>query len=244
MKGFFAFVVVLIISNPYYSQRNLNLSGQYNVNIWRPLTPNGAKYNEEHNNVSDYQFQFAADYRLVKIKDISMNVGICFKHTQYTIFNRLDSFTWLDEKFIFKDPADLISKSSVAGINLSLTKEIKTSSKLSQVFGCRFQFYFFEDYTSYYSSSDLFYSKYFGNFRIGNENEGEQLSKPYYSEEIKPFYLNGINVSVEYLLGIINKAKFDLALKTSLGTNIYSDWDQYKKHIWFGAGLELGFGKK
>jgi hypothetical protein len=31
--------------------------------------------------------------------------------------------------------------------------------------------------------------------------------------------------------------------KVYVGTNLYSDWDQFKKYAWVGLGLEMGFGK-
>ena len=35
---------------------------------------------------------------------------------------------------------------------------------------------------------------------------------------------------------------FDFVLRASLGTNLYSDWDQFKSYAWLGLGIELGFG--
>lgn len=37
---------------------------------------------------------------------------------------------------------------------------------------------------------------------------------------------------------------FTFSGRISVGTNVYSDWDQYKRYVWIGLGLEAGFGKK
>jgi hypothetical protein len=34
-----------------------------------------------------------------------------------------------------------------------------------------------------------------------------------------------------------------LAARVSVGTNLYSEWDQFRKYVWMGVGLEMGFGK-
>ena len=55
------------------------------------------------------------------------------------------------------------------------------------------------------------------------------------------FFLSGVNISAYYRQVFQLHENFSLAARISLGTNLYSDWDQYKKYAWLGLGLEMGF---
>ena len=59
----------------------------------------------------------------------------------------------------------------------------------------------------------------------------------------KGFFISTVNVSVYYRQSFQLADNFSLAARISLGTNLYSDWDQFKKYAWLGVGLEMGFGK-
>lgn len=57
------------------------------------------------------------------------------------------------------------------------------------------------------------------------------------------FYLASVDLSVFYRHILQVSPKLNLAARISLGTNLYSDWDQFKKYAWLGVGLEMGFGQ-
>jgi len=65
---------------------------------------------------------------------------------------------------------------------------------------------------------------------------------PYNAREVL-FPLSSIDLSIFYINRWQLKDNFSLGARISLGTNLYSDWDQFKKYAWLGLGLEMGFGK-
>jgi hypothetical protein len=65
---------------------------------------------------------------------------------------------------------------------------------------------------------------------------------PFNNNEVL-FPLSSIDLSIFYSNRWQLKDNFSLGARVSLGTNLYSDWDQFKKYAWLGLGLELGFGK-
>jgi hypothetical protein len=52
-----------------------------------------------------------------------------------------------------------------------------------------------------------------------------------------------LNVSLDYNIMLLLKKGFSLGATVQIGTNLYSDWDQFKKYAWLGVGLELGIGR-
>ena len=38
--------------------------------------------------------------------------------------------------------------------------------------------------------------------------------------------------------------EFSVGAKFLFGTNLKSDWDEFKKYSWLGFGIELGFGTR
>jgi hypothetical protein len=55
--------------------------------------------------------------------------------------------------------------------------------------------------------------------------------------------LVNVNFSIYTEYQFLINDRFSLGSKLSFGTNLYSDWDQFRKYVWMGVGLELGFGK-
>jgi hypothetical protein len=57
------------------------------------------------------------------------------------------------------------------------------------------------------------------------------------------FFLSAVDLNVFYQFNWIISPNFSLGLRASIGTNLYSDWNQFKKYLWAGFGLHVGFLK-
>jgi hypothetical protein len=99
-----------------------------------------------------------------------------------------------------------------------------------------------EDYVK--RELEWYNSKYITDRSAIKEDYGYEILEPtvYNNAEIG-FFPSSLTTDIFYRYLWIVSDKFNLGTRISLGTNLYSDWDQFKKYAWLGLGLELGFGK-
>lgn len=137
----------------------------------------------------------------------------------------------------YKETAgDAESRSKSLGVKIEVSRIIHQRKKFYGSVGLNTEWYFLEFYRSWFTEPDSPYIVY-------NETE----AKPKMVDTQKNFFLSSCNLSSFYRFELQHPdVGPSLALKLSLGTNLYSDWDQFSKYVWIGVGGELGipFRKK
>jgi hypothetical protein len=133
-------------------------------------------------------------------------------------------------------PVDNVSTIPSTGLNINYEYTFKQMKKIDFRFGGIFTQYF-----------------------VNNPNENSKLTLPEkkqdYNKTISSYkYINGptsvllngnysANLQVYGKLAFKLHAKHSFALRLSLGTSLYSNWNNFSKYLWLGTGLEYSFGK-
>lgn len=211
---------------------------QYNRTINQLQTDYGYKMNKNN-------FTVNSSVLVHNSKKTNIYIGFSYKKINYQIVDRISKFTYVVEKnlgsggyisdtlvHLFTDPADLISKSNNLGFIFEVKREFFSSNYTHHFIGISNEIYFWEKFTSKYQSSDF------------NDENPEIVPFTNYYGNLTPFNFHSNSTSIFYNFLLQVNEQFSLATKISLCTNLYSDWDQFKKYAWLGVGLELGFGKK
>lgn len=175
------------------------------------------------------------------------SLGLCYKHIDFRLKDRIKNWaytssytgsggtiSWVNY-YTFQDPADLVSKSNNFGLTNSFNFQFYEKGNFKNIIGLDLDVYLLEYYDAWYESDDI------------TEKTNKALIPYPNNGPAKKFFLSSVSTVLFYKLiyaPSFLKNNFSLATKISLGTNLYSDWDQFKKYAWLGVGLELGFGKK
>lgn len=128
---------------------------------------------------------------------------------------------------------DAESTSKSVGLKLEVSRIIHQREKFNGSVGLNTEWYLLEFYNSAFTKSTT--------------STGTIEAEPQMMDTRKNFFLSSCNLSSYYRFEFTPKSTdLSLALKISLGTNLYSDWDQFSKYVWIGLGGELGipFWKK
>ncbi|MFN5418550.1 MAG: hypothetical protein ACK5B9_15940 [Flavobacteriia bacterium] len=173
---------------------------------------------------------------------ISWDLGLTFKNTKHIVEHKIKGYytencyqQGCDYEFISTD-LDLISKSNSLGLVNTIYHTFSSNSNFHSSIGINNEIYFYENYISTY-----YYSNTHDRFDGDKNSFFNSLNN---NDLPRNFFFSSSNIALFYCLRYQQSDKFSLATKISLGTNLYSDWDQFKKYAWLGVGLELGFGKK
>lgn len=231
--------IIVLIPDTLMGQQTSGLyfGGQTNVDVYKPYSEFGKAFNDKHNSVSSSTFAFHIFYNLPIGEKNSFGFGLCFKKIDHKITNRFDyqmlifnqSPQQLDT-FVFYSPATLHSKSYSLGTHLEFIRVVHSKKHIAGLVGLSSQFYFLEFFDARYNKSTI---------GIGNP-------WPMMYDTPSNFFFSSANASVNYALEFKSEKAVSFRLKASLGTNLYSDWDQFSKYVWIGLGAELGipFRKK
>ena len=179
-------------------------------------------------NKGAFRFRLGASY-----KNTSLYVPDLLKHLTYYWHVYSGGQTFDDTIYAtLQDPADLSCKSHQIALNLEGEYVFKSKGKLKSSVGISSEIYLFEFFKSEYISNDR--------FNAGNTGN-EVLLLPLVQDTPRNFFFSAANLNLFYKYTWLQSSGFSLAAKVNLGTNLYSDWDQFKKYAWLGLGLEVGF---
>ena len=144
----------------------------------------------------------------------------------------------ISASFFFYSNFDLDIKSHSLGFYFDYSKPLFEKSKTSGFVGSNSSVFVYENTRGRYIDKENMLQSIdqeYVQFVPSNENS--------FLNTKKGFFISTVNVSVYYRQTFQFADNFSLAARISLGTNLYSDWDQFKKYAWLGVGLEMGFGK-
>jgi len=229
MKLFGWFFIVFV---PFISATQVNVLIEQNMDWYKPYTRQAQEYLILNEKVSSYTSKIQIELPIVKKNLFEFGLGLNYKRISHLVKNKINYFVIFDGSTKYS-PVDVMSKSHSLGLNFyEKYNLVKKGSYLGQI-GVNSTIYVLEIYKSEYrfQISDAGLNPYFeGSFRPFNPSEFL-------------FPLSSIDLSIFYNNRWQLKDNFSLGARISLGTNLYSDWDQFKKYAWLGLGLEMGFGK-
>lgn len=231
---FYLFVVIATFTPQIsvgQSKSGLYFGGQANLAVYKPYSEFGKEFQEKYNNVSSSTFSFYAFYNLVFKEKNNFGFGVCFKKIKHTVSDKFlytEHFAYNSSELIpYPDKFSLYSKSSSLGIHLEYDRVIHSKKNIRGLVGFSTQLYLLE----------------FFNTRYNEDNQstvGLGGMSPFVSDTPRNFFFSSANASLSYALEFMDEKTVSLRLKASLGTNLYSDWDQFSKYVWIGLGAELG----
>jgi hypothetical protein len=223
---------LLLVLVPFSFAAQVNMVIDQNLDWYKPYTKEAQEYLILNDKVSSYTSKIQVEMSIVKRNHFEFGLGINYKRINHQVKNKINYFVIFDGTTKYS-PADIISKSHSIGLNFYEKYNLINREKYNGQMGINSTFYVFEIYNSEYKFqiSDAGLNPYFeGSFHPFNNNE-------------VLFPLSSIDLSIFYINRWQLKDNFSLGARISLGTNLYSDWDQFKKYAWVGLGLEMGFGK-
>lgn len=224
--------LIFISINSLFGVAQVNVLFEQNLDWYKPYTKEAQEYLILNEKVSSYTSKIQLEMPIVQRNHFEFGLGINYKRINHQVKNKINYFVIFDGTTKYS-PADIISKSHSIGLNFYEKYNLINREKYCGQIGINSTFYVFEIYNSEYKFqiSDAGLNPYFeGSFHPFNNNE-------------VLFPLSSIDLSIFYINRWQLKDNFSLGARVSLGTNLYSDWDQFKKYAWLGLGLEMGFGK-
>ncbi|MES2556818.1 MAG: hypothetical protein V4604_11750 [Bacteroidota bacterium] len=209
----------------------IHIGLQANLDIYEPYSEFGKEFNDKYNNVSSSTFGAYAFYNKALNAKNTIGFGFCSKYITHKITDKFNYQMYISnppsgspDTMVFYDPVNLYSRSFSIGTHLEYNRVVHSKKNVTGLVGIATQFYFLEFFNAHYNESTV----------------GLQNRDPLLSDTPRNFFFSSANVSASYALEFNTKKSISLRLKASLGTNLYSDWDQFSKYVWIGLGGELG----
>lgn len=250
MRNNLLYIVTLALFqiNAIAQNNSISLYVENNYSIYNSsLNHIKEKFNYD---IKSNTIRLGVNFKLIQ-RNIIWSAGINIFKTNVTIKDRITHWNYVVANYygsggyvydtiyqVYKDPLDLVSSSINFGFNNEIQIPLKINgNKITHFLGFKNEIYFYEIFKSDFVTSDVIPSS--GNVSV-NSN-----TKPFALDESIPLnFITNTNISTFYKLNFHTKDFFSVGLKISCGTNLYNNWDKFKKYAWLGAGLELGFGKK
>jgi hypothetical protein len=211
-------------------------------------------------------FVAGANVLLYKQKKFNIRAGLTYKYLTLNVADVLDSmnytvthygstppddqpiYTWINKyAYYYKDKPDYNQRSHSLGINMDFRYSFFEKNKIKQEVGAVTNVYFFEHYASSYITNDQGkMTRTDKDVKEGNTTTTFDYVVPLNQYKFALhhlFFLSAVDLNVFYQFNWIISPNFSLGLRASIGTNLYSDWNQFKKYLWAGFGLHVGFLK-
>lgn len=244
-------VFFIVINSIFYSQKVSLLNFQKEFIVW-DMKPSTKQIKEKYGydmeiDYEKYHFNFC--YRKAKF---SWLIGLSFMKINSTIKDRINNWNYVgkaigatgiiyyDTVYInYSDPPDLRSSSTNLGIHNEIIYHFKPFDKkqnLNHAIGLKSEVYLYEKFESEYYTTDIPVKS------IYDPAPGySDQPFPLFFEHNTLVYISNANLSTFYQIRWFPHDAFSIGMRISAGTNLYSDWQQFKKFGWLSLGLEVGF---
>lgn len=186
-----------------------------NFDIYKPYT----HLVPVNSSIKSRTYTCAAQYVSYHSK-VNWAIGLSYKR----IYHYVDKFYKDDYTYY-----DLKSTSNSSGLISELSRTFQVDKVKRQMLGI---------------SSEIYLAEIYRSIGINRKSGYEDQNVNQLIGRSKGCFLSSLNAAVFYriTIGVEEKARY--SFKISLGTNVYSDWDQFSRYAWIGLGLEVGFVKK
>ncbi|MGV3631587.1 MAG: hypothetical protein ACO1O6_10280 [Bacteroidota bacterium] len=248
------FILLMILNSSAFCQLNwLHINGNYMLDLWKPYSKESQAYMKEGKKVYSNAWNMNLMATILRRPKFAWSTGISYKKINFTVEDRITNWAFtkgFDNNqiidtfyYTFQDPANLKAVSQSYGFINQFSYTILDKENFKNYLGINVSVYALEYYDSWYESD-----------QIQSDDEPTDYAKLQSDEKpypnpgpLKNWFLSSISTEIFYnifYLPIGYKGNFSIGAKISLGTNVYSDWDQFRKYAWMGVGLEIGFGKR
>lgn len=234
-------LIILFCLSSFFFNGQINIGFSKNIDLYKPYTKEVQEYLKINDKIKSNIYNAFLNFVIIDKNKFSLKLGLCYKNTTFIVRDKVLSYyeyTYLGHDsptdYVLKNNSlDLKSKSHSLGIMNEISLKFKRNNLINEV-GISNEIHLFEYFKSSY---------YFSNTNESLDNSLLYIT-PLISKLPRNFFLSSANLSIIYRLTWQQSEKFSFSTKFSIGTNLYSDWDQFKKYAWLGVGLEMGFGKK
>lgn len=253
MKNIF-YLFLVFFPNLLFAQ--LTIGGDYNFSLYKPYS---SVYEDHVNNrhmITDiYSFSNKIYYSVEIKSKHNFSLGINFLNTKIKHKNFIDSIIVYHYEY---GPSPDIVDTTLAYFPISL---IEKSLQIGFYFDYQYVLFSTKKHIGKIGFSSVINIYEYANAKFENElnyinteSNNPSAWEAKYSYPGAPyntapysyfnfFYIASADASIFYRQIFQISPKFSLAARVSIGTNLYSDWDQFKKYAWLGLGLEMGFAK-
>lgn len=221
-------LILIFVVFPFFGCSQINIFFDQNLDWYKPYTDEAQEYMEINSSVKSSTFKSGLDLNLYVKGKFSMVLGITYKNINHIVSDKFLNYEI--GGITYYAPTDMHSQSHSIGVAPNFNYLLLKKNKYSGILGTNTTIYLFEIFNA--------------NYIVKSKPDDFQVPSiyPYNSREFL-FPLSSIDLSIFYINRWQLKDNFSLGARVSLGTNLYSDWDQFKKYAWLGLGLEMGFGK-
>ncbi|MES2798516.1 MAG: hypothetical protein V4638_00745 [Bacteroidota bacterium] len=221
MRFLFCLSIFLLSINCF---TQINFEVKYNVDLFKPYSEEARKNISAGERIKSNTLEATISYDLISKNINAFSLGFGYRYTNLIVRDKIHSY--YDGHYLIHNKLDLITNSHFIGLNVNYKRTFFIhENKLGELIIAS-NIYVYEHYDSHYDNSGQSASGY-----------------PYIWYENPNYFFSSANLSIGYKQFLIQKEKFNLGAKVSIGTNLYSDWDLFRKYVWLGVGLEMGFGK-
>jgi|TARA_R110000737_G_scaffold284835_1_gene291297 hypothetical protein len=245
MKLVICLVLVLSLS-PVGLIGQIVVSYQYNIDVYKPYTSLAQDYMKLKRPIESRTQSLFASYPILKTGNSTFRFGLNYKRVDHSVKNRvlyIPVYKIGSHQYSFvgnyPGQADLISRSNYFGLHLDYNRMIVDKGNYKGSAGVNSELYLVE----YFKSEYIFGTIDVSGAPFPNEYSSYMPLTPLNAKERNFFNPSLSTFSIYYLNTFQLAQKFSLGLRVSLGTNLYSKWDQFSRYAWVGLGLELGFGR-
>jgi hypothetical protein len=253
------YFICLFIIIPFnlLAQNGVSIYANYIVPIHKQYVLGVYEFQKQGYKVNLNSFNIGISSQIYKRKKISIRLGIDYQFVDLILHNKLDSVSYRyevqdshgehhshnDVYYFTKDKPDFHNQGHKLALNLS--SYYYFGKRNEHNIGLVTNFYLLEFNRGFYKSLELddLRKKYEFDFNYltGGGHSRLLLNKQYNLS--RNFFLSAVDLNLFYQFNWILSPNFSLGLRASIGTNLYSDWNQFKKYLWAGFGLHVGFLK-
>ena len=243
-------IVFLLVFVRFHAQNNwISFNRNYFLDLSLPFSDEAQQFAQEGKTVSggasrNQNILVTA----IKTPKFSWAAGITYKELDFRVKDRISLWKYTEDydngqiyvalMYHFKDPADFVAKSKNYGFINQFSYSLFSKEKTKHYVGLDIELYFWEYYSAWYESDD-FNPKINPGFILEEEDRPKPNTPP--SDH---FFLSAASTAVFYKFLYTPWPEFSVGAKFLFGTNLKSDWDEFKKYSWLGFGIELGFGTR
>lgn len=207
-----------------------------------PFFSNPSELETSNLQFNSYSLNGYWDYLIMNKQDFNLYGGVDFKSLHSKLIDEIDSIryrksTGTYSTLVYEDPLDLVSRSFLVGINIKPEFIVYSSNRMKWRVGAEFCAYLFENFKATYKTSDNVSGS-----SLNFDGQGDVIPLPLVSN-LRAVGLSELNACITVGADFFPKGNLQCTLKGIVGTNIYSDWNQFKRYAWVGLGFEIGFGR-
>jgi hypothetical protein len=230
----------------FSQQQRMHLSFVHHLPIYNKL--NGVTKNFENKGgiVHSTAFDGQMNFQFLTTERSHFSAGLSYRYTElfqedvlsYYLFSYYSNSLNSNQSYIyyFEDVANYRGVSHQFGLNLRYTRKLTWKGKSMGSVDVQADLFLAENFRQQYLSED--FKVFPSELHTQNRIEFSNLTN------FRTQYLAGrpsaASILFNYRYPLNLHDGFSVSPKLSVGTNLFSDWEQFKNYAWLGLGLEVG----